>query len=200
MKIIGLTGPSGSGKGMCGDICKSAGIAVIDTDAVYHELLIPPSPCANELVSRFGTSIMREDGTVDREALSRIVFSDKSGTNHKDLNQITHKFVLCETLLLIERYQNRNLNAAVIDAPLLFEASFDRYCDFTIAVLADRSIRLSRILSRDGISEERANARLAAQPNDSFYQERANYILYNNTDTAMLKNRLIQILKKESVL
>ncbi len=200
MKIIGLTGPSGAGKGACGGIFSEFGIPTIDTDAVYHELLIPPSICVDELVSRFGNDILTKDGHIDRPKLAKIVFSDKSGIDHADLNRITHAHVLKNTLSLIEEYKTKDIPAVVIDAPLLFEADFDRFCDFTIAVLSARDIRLSRILARDNITIERATERLNAQPSDDFYQSRADHVIVNDKDLPHLRENLIRLLMAETII
>lgn len=199
MKIIGLTGPSGSGKGVCCEYFRTLGIPCIDTDAVYHDLLLPPSPCANELAERFGHDILRGDGTLDRQRLAAIVFLDPSGTSAKDLNAISHKYVKEKTLALLDELRAEGKLAAVVDAPLLFEAEFDKFCDFTIAILADRDIRLNRIVARDSLSREKANARISAQKNDEFYCERANYTFFNNSERNDIFPILLNILKKESV-
>ena len=199
MKIIGITGPSGSGKGICCEYFHSISLPCIDTDRVYHDLLLPPSECANELVSRFGKIILREDGTIDRSQLASVVFSDKSGGAIADLNQIAHKYVKEQTLTLLEEFKKSGHIAAVVDAPLLFEAKFDEFCDFTIAVLADRELRMERIMKRDLLSREKAEERLSAQKSDTFYISKANHILYNNGESNELYSQLRSILRKENI-
>ncbi len=199
MKIIGITGPSGSGKGICCEYFRSIGIPCIDTDQVYHDLLLPPSECARELALRFGQNILKEDQTVDRQKLAAIVFSDASGKAVEDLNHISHKYVKEKTLSLLDEFQKQSQRAAVVDAPLLFEAEFDKFCDFSIAVLANRERRLDRIMKRDTLSREKANARLAAQKNDDFYISKANHVLYNDGKRDELYSLLSSILKEESV-
>lgn len=197
MKIIGITGPSGSGKGVCCEYFKSLGIPCIDTDQVYHDLLLPPSACATELAVRFGQDIFNDDQTVDRQKLAAIVFSDASGKAVEDLNRISHKYVKKKTLLLLEEFQRQKKHVAAVDAPLLFEAEFDKFCDFTIAVLANRERRVGRIMKRDMLSREKATARISAQKGDDFYISRANHILYNDGESNELYPLLISILEKE---
>ncbi len=199
MKIIGLTGPSGAGKGLCGEYFRSIGIPCIDTDKVYHDLLLPPSACAKELAARFGQDILREDKTVDRKRLATIVFSDESGRSAADLNAISHKYVKEETLSLLADFRAKGKRAAVVDAPLLFEAEFDKFCDFSIAILAKRELRLSRIMERDSLSREKANERLSAQKSDDFYISRADYTLCNDGEIDKLYPFLLAILNKENV-
>lgn len=199
MKVIGLTGPSGAGKGICDEYFRSIGIPCIDTDAVYHELLLPPSRCAQELADRFGHNILHSDGALDRQKLAFIVFSDQSGHSANDLNAITHKYVKEKTLTLLDALRKEGKAAAVVDAPLLFEASFDLFCDFTIAVLATQELRLSRIMERDTLSREKAVSRLNAQKEDSFYRTRATYTLCNNGKKEEIYPSLSHILTKENV-
>lgn len=199
MKVIGLTGPSGSGKGCCDEFFRKHGIPCLDTDQIYHDLLIPPSPCANELVENFGETILNPDGSINRSQLSSIVFEEKSGSAVKTLNQITHKYVSIETLSLIEQYRAQKIPTVVIDAPLLFEANFDRFCDFCIAVLAQKEIRLRRITERDHITKEKAMARIKAQPEDAFYLNKAKHTVYNNNGLQTLFHELHLILISENV-
>ena len=92
MLVIGLTGPSGAGKGEVSRMLLALGIPVIDADEVYHALLVPPSPCLDAIASAFGKQVLRADGTLDRKALSAIVFSDAAQL--QNLNRITHGFVM----------------------------------------------------------------------------------------------------------
>ncbi|MBO5898429.1 MAG: dephospho-CoA kinase [Clostridia bacterium] len=182
MRIFGLTGPSGAGKGEVGAILRERGLAVIDTDRVYHELLIPPSPCLDALVDAFGRDILTEDGTLDRAMLASLVFADtdKARERHETLNRITHRFVTERTSELLDAYRAEGYRAAVIDAPLLLEAGMDAICEAVIAVIADREVRLGRLLARDNKSREALVARLDAQPDDAFYRERARFVIENN--------------------
>ena len=76
MLVIGLTGPSGAGKGLVSQAFASYGSKIIDADAVYHALLLPPSPCLDELTAAFGAHILRPDGRLNRSVLGNMVFSD----------------------------------------------------------------------------------------------------------------------------
>ncbi len=199
MKVIGLTGPSGAGKGVCDIYFQKQSISYIDTDKVYHDLLVPPSPCAMELARQFGSDIIHDDQTLDRQKLASIVFSDQTGESLQKLNEISHRYVKEQTLSILDCLRLQGAKAAVVDAPLLFEAKFDAFCDFTIAILADRDIRLQRIMERDSLSREKAIERIRAQKDDQYYISRAHYTLYNNRDQASLHESLSDILTKENV-
>ncbi len=177
--VIGLTGPTGAGKGVVSGICRRWGIPSIDTDAVYHALLNPPSACLDELVSAFGTGICNPDGTLNRPALAAIVFAPDAGDRLERLNRITHHFVLDRVRALCREYGEAGAPAVLVDAPLLYESGFDAECDRVLAVLAAPDTRLCRIMARDGISMDAALARLRAQKPDSFYG-RADGVLHND--------------------
>lgn len=200
MLIIGLTGPSGAGKGTVSRLFEPYNIHSIDTDAVYHQLLIPPSPCLDELREEFGDGIISPDGGLDRRALADTVFSKGNGEKLERLNKITHRYVLDVTRNICREYEKKGCPAAIVDAPLLFESGFDSECDFTVSVLADRELRLERIIQRDGISKERALARLDAQKEDSFYTERSDEVIYNGSDIESLRDDVRRILISREVI
>lgn len=195
MKILGLTGPSGAGKGTAAAIFQKLGIPSIDTDAVYHKLLEDSGDITNELSSAFGQNILSENGKVDRKKLREAVFGHKNTPNLlHTLNTITHKYVMARTRELLLSFEQSGATVALIDAPLLFEAGIDRDCDLVIGVLADREVRLSRIMERDGITREAAKTRINAQKGDDFFRDACQYILENNGDAAALEAQICRLL------
>ena len=184
MLKIGLTGPSGAGKGVVSSLLARYGIPSIDTDAVYHELLVPPSACLDELVARFGDSVLAPDGTLDRRALAAIVFADGHEAELEALNSITHRHILDRVRNICREHEATDAPAVLIDAPVLFESGFDRECDKTLAVLADKATRLARIIARDGLTEAAAVQRLSAQPSNDFYISRADAVIHNDGESA----------------
>lgn len=200
--VLGLTGPSGAGKGLVAKHLQDAhGFVWIDTDAVYHDLTSVPSPCLDELQAAFGTSIVK-NGSLDRPTLSAIVFAEGSQEKLQLLNRITHKHVLVESVKRIEAAKARGARGAILDAPLLFEAGADALCTHTCAVLADREVRKERIMARDNLCEDAAEKRLNAQKPDAFYAEKADFVFENNiTGNAGIKATLalVNALAKELV-
>ncbi len=179
MLTIGLTGPSGAGKGTVASLFARYGVPSIDTDAVYHDLLVPPSACLDELTARFGEAILSDQGTLDRKALAAVVFAPGHEQDLADLNRITHRHVLCEVRRLLAIYKAEGKSAVLVDAPQLFESGFDTECDFVLAVIASREARMSRIMARDGLDKARATARLDAAKPDGFFREYANAVICN---------------------
>ena len=198
MLVIGLTGPSGAGKGAVGAILSEHQIPVIDADAVYHGLLVPPSPCLDALRERFGDAVFTPDGLLNRRALGEIVFSDPNAL--KDLNRIAHGYVMEEIRNQLKLLQKRNIPVAVIDAPQLFEAEADKDCNLIVSVLADKRIRLERIMARDGIDAESALRRIEAQKSDEFFRTHSNYVLENNGNLDLLRPQINKLLLETGVL
>ncbi len=198
MLVIGLTGPTGSGKGVVADCFAAYGLPILNADTIYHELLIPPSPCLSALAEQFGNAILNADGRLDRRALSEIVFSDPASLSA--LNSIAHRYVMQEIRCRLEALRRRNTPAAVLDAPQLFEAGADRDCNVIVSVLADPAIRMERIMQRDGISAEQAKRRMAAQKSEEFFRSHSNYILENNRNPEALRPLVGRILFETGVL
>jgi dephospho-CoA kinase len=194
MLVIGLTGPTGAGKGTVAKLFASFGVQIIDADAVYHALLVPPSPCLDELTARFGSSILNPDKTLNRQALGAIVFADQGAL--ADLNAITHRYVMEQIRAELARLRRAQVKVALLDAPQLFEAGADRDCDVVVSVLADEERRLSRITQRDGISPEAARKRMAAQLPDEFFRRNASYIIENNQTPEQLTDAVQAILSE----
>lgn len=177
MKVIGITGPIGSGKSYVSKIFSDNGFAVIDTDEVYHRLVDSETDVVNEIAEHFG-NVRNKNGGIDRDALSKIVFSNKDAL--MELNLITHRHVLCETKKLLEFYKNNGQAFTVLEVPLMFEGGFDKLCDIVISVVADDSIRLERIMKRNGYSYSEAQNRLKNQKSNEFYIANSQKVLYNN--------------------
>ena len=156
MLTIGLTGPSGAGKGTVASLFAAHGVPSIDTDKVYHDLLIPPSACLDELSARFGTGILTPDGRLNRGALAAIVFAEGHSADLADLNTITHRHILAKTREMLAAYAAQGFPAVLVVAPQLFESGFDAECGFILSVLAPYELRLARFMARDGLDAARA--------------------------------------------
>ena len=191
MKVIGLCGGSGIGKSAVSRLFAKFNIPSIDTDQVYREITSQDSECMRALVSAFGESVKNSDGSLNREYVRELVFfgADRN-ENRMMLNKITHTFVLAETENRIERYAREGRRAVIADVPLMFESGFDKRCDVLVAVIADDDVRISRIVQRDGISEDQAKARIAAQLSSEELSARVDYVVENNLDIGHLEKEI----------
>lgn len=193
MTVIGVTGPSGAGKSLFCSFFENEGCLHLDCDKIYHSLVDAPSECTRALEAEFGSSVIKPDGSLDRVALGAIVFAPGADGLRARLNEITHAFVLAEVRKLIA---NTEKECAVIDAPLLFEAEFDKECDLTVALLASPELRLARLCERDSRTVEALRARMAAAPSDEFYSSRANITVINDGDADKLRFAAEKILRE----
>ena len=178
IRILGVTGPTGAGKSLFSDYLAEKGIPVIDADEVYHKLLIPPSPCLDALREAFGDAILLPDGTLDRPALSRIVFHDEAKLAL--LNETVLGMVLDKIRGIIRVLERSGAKAVAVDAPTLIESGFHLECDTVVSVLASPETRLGRIMERDGLTKEAAESRVRAQKPDDFYRTHSHFTLIND--------------------
>ncbi len=185
---IGLTGPTGAGKGEVARIFEENGCLWIDTDVLSRQAVQPHSPCLAQLVDAFSDAILCEDGTLNRKELAKRAFSSPEQT--AKLNSIVHPEVIRLTKIQLKQAEESGIHTAIIDAPLLFEAQMDAICHGTVAVIASDNCRFSRICERDGLSEEQAVARMNAQPPLIFYTERADKVIENNGDLTALRTQV----------
>ena len=201
MRIIGLTGPSGAGKGAISEYMATAhGFKVIDADKVYHDIISAPSDCVKELAENFGKEVLNDNGGIDRRSLSKLVFGEENKDKLLLLNKITHKYVIEEIEKRIEAYSSEGVEVTVIDAPLLIEAGVNEICDIVIAVIADKDLRAERIAKRDGIDVESAFLRINSQKPDSFYKDNSNWMLSNNLCLKALCLSLDTLLRCEGLI
>ncbi len=193
-KIIGLTGPTGSGKSAFADYLQTKGFKIINADKIVREITSPNTVCLKTLCSAFGNEILNADHSLNRKALAKIAFSTKENTQL--LNDITHPFVYLQVLKLIREYIENGHTNIVYDAPLLFESNGDIMCDYTLSVLCPVEKRIKRIINRDNLTLEQAQSRINAQHNDDFYIERSDFIIYNNSDLENLCKQADEFLAK----
>lgn len=199
MKILGITGPSGSGKGRLSEALAARGFVHADADAIYHELLASDANLRAELVRAFGADVER-DGVIDRKTLGKKVFGAKNRRKLERLNKIAHKYVCRDYIQSIRKCKEDGVKGFVIDAPLLFEARLHTVCDAVVTVLADEEVRISRIMARDGIDREAALLRIRSQKPIAFYVKHCDYLFLNNdgADADAAAEEIETLLTKEA--
>lgn len=201
MVVIGITGPTGAGKTTVLNVLRGMGGAVADCDAVYHGLLRTSASLRGELAARFGPELFDENGGLRRKELGAIVFGDPQAL--EALNAITHRHIVAELERLIAQAGAQGRPAIALDAVALIESGAGALCAVTIAVTAPEETRVRRIMEREGIGEEYARARIAAQKPSAWFEARCTYTLRNDGDKAALEERarvlFTQILYKEDI-
>lgn len=171
--VVGLTGPTGAGKGYVSEYLEKLGCYISDTDAIAREITMKDSPFLGILAENFGHDIIDENGELKRKLLAERAFKTKE--KQTLLNSLMHPEII---RISVERCNDalaKGAAAAIIDAPLLFEAEADKYCDTVISVVSPKEIRLERIMKRDSITREQAISRMNAQHEDEFYTSKSEF-------------------------
>lgn len=183
--VIGLTGPTGSGKSTVADLWREQGAYIIDADQLARKVTEPNSSCLSKLADAFSPAILNADGTLNRSELAKRAFASPEQTQL--LNEITHPAITALIREKIERAAEQGFKVAVLDAPLLYEAQADILCDTIVAVIAPDEVRMKRIMQRDAITLEQATQRMSAQKSNDFYCRDGVHVLDGGTDIESLR-------------
>lgn len=160
--VVGLTGGIGAGKSAALERFRELGAVVVDSDDVAREVVAPGTPGLAAVVARFGPSVLRDDGTLDRAALASLVFSDDVART--DLEAITHPLVRAEVR---RRVSAASSDSIVVNAvPLLVETGVAGEYDRVVVLEAPVELRVRRLARSRGMSRDEALARVAAQASD----------------------------------
>ena len=189
---IGITGGTGCGKTTLLNAIRQIGGFVIDCDEVYHWLLERDEYLLNTIADAFPGTV--ENGVLDRKKLGNIVFRDEKAL--QELNFITHSAVRQEVL----RRLPFQPTLVAIDAIGLFEGKLASLCDVTVAVTAPEDARVARLMARDGISEEYARKRIAAQHTEDWFRERCDYVLVNDGDLDAFATKCLAFLRQVAIM
>ena len=188
--VIGVTGGIAAGKTTVSRIlAEEFGAHVISADEIGHQLLRPGEEVYEEVVRRHGGRVLNPDGTVNRRALARIVFSDRRELDW--LNRLSHPRIVERVRRELSRLR-RELppgSLVVVDAALLFEMGLGGDVDYVIAVVAPDEVRLER-LKAQGMAEGEARARMAAQMPQEEKAERADFVVDGSAPLEEVRKRL----------
>jgi dephospho-CoA kinase len=158
--IVGLTGGIGSGKTTVADLFARRGAALVDTDAIAHELTGPLGAAMAAIAAAFGAAVLRPDGGLDRAAMRAVVFSDRSARMR--LEAILHPLIRQQSEARCEAAANAPYVVLVV--PLLVETgSYRQRADRVLVVDCDESVQISRVMARSGLAAEDVRAIMATQ-------------------------------------
>lgn len=175
-KVIGITGTIASGKSLVGKLLEKMGLPVIDTDHVAHDVLKHDVAVKEALRKRFGQGIFAADGSVNRKALGAIVFSDDAARH--DLDKIVHPAVIKACRQRV--YDLGPVPLVFILVPLLFEAGLEAQYDEIWTVIASEEVVRERLKKRDGLTDDEANKRIAAQYPQAEKARRSQHVIDNS--------------------
>jgi dephospho-CoA kinase len=185
MLNVALTGNIAAGKSAVADLFRRWGATVIDADEIVREVQAPGAPVMREIAARFGASVVRADGSLDRPALRRRVMADPDAL--AALNRIVHPAVHARRAELTAAARSRGDRLVVSDIPLLFEAAEPGEFDVIVLVDAPEEVRLGRLMEHRGLDEEEARRMIEAQMPSREKRARSDYVIENDGDPAALE-------------
>jgi dephospho-CoA kinase len=196
--VLGLSGGIGSGKSSVSALLLELGAALVDADAIVHELQGPGQPMLAELARQFGDGVLDESGALDRAALGAIVFSDAA--KRALLGKIMHPPVIAEMMRRTQAAVDAGVSMAVVDIPLLFEgakvgqgAAAVMNFDATLLVWVPPEIQAERTMKRDGTDREEVMRRINAQLPIDEKKAMADYVI-DNSGTPEATRRQVEAL------
>ncbi|MEK5395943.1 dephospho-CoA kinase [Paenibacillus sp. FSL K6-2859] len=181
--IIGLTGGIASGKSTVSALLVSKGARLVDADVIAREVMLPGHEVLAAAVKQFGSEILFPDGTLNRGKLGDIVFQDPAAL--QALNNLTHPAIRRE---IKERMNSLEVEdpekLTIVDIPLLFESGLENMFHEILVVYVPREVQIARLMERNGLSLEQAEARLNAQMDIEAKRNKADYIIDNSGELA----------------
>ena len=181
--IVGVTGGIGSGKTLVTDAFAAKGVVIADADEAARHIVEPGQPALAQIVAHFGEGITDSSGRLDRPKLREIVFNDVDA--RRQLESFTHGRIM-ETLAnqlqsATSAYAMLVLSAGLGNSPLI---------DRMLVVDADESVRVHRVMARDGSSESLVRQIMASQPSSEERRNIADDVIENNGDTTTVLNEV----------
>lgn len=178
MLKIGLTGNVASGKTALARIWAREGVPIVSADELAREAVRPGSSGLEAIVASFGAGILKDDGTLDRDALRRLVFPDPARRRH--LEEILHPIIQALREDWMRREAGKGSRLIVAEIPLLFEAGLEETFDVVVLVDAPGPVRLRRLTELRGLEEEEARKILDAQMPSEEKRSRASFVIFNS--------------------
>ncbi|KAA0965174.1 dephospho-CoA kinase [Sporosarcina sp. ANT_H38] len=195
--IIGLTGSIASGKSTVSKMLQKKGFPIVDADEIAHLVVEPGSPVLLEISRVFGQGILRADGSLNREKMGERIFGNVE--ERQKLNSIIHPAIRKEMMRQKEQWISTGSNTVIMDIPLLFESGLQSFVDKIIVVSVTPEIQKERLIARNVLSEEEADARIRSQLPMDEKELRADAVLHNNGPVEDTESQLTEVLSKWNI-
>lgn len=186
--LVGLTGGIASGKTTVSRMLAMQGVCVIDADEISRALTAPGGEALEPIREAFGHGVFAGDGALDRAKLAAIVFEDEG--ERRRLERILHPMVQKHAVDLIQAQGEMGAALCVLSAPLLFETGMDALCDEVWVVTLEPETQLMRLMQRDHMPREDAQARIDAQLSKQERERRADVLIKNDRAEADLEREV----------
>lgn len=183
--VVGVTGGIGSGKSAVTERFEQRGICVVDADLASRVVVEPGRPALASIADHFGTGILQADGSLDRAALRKIVFTDES--QREWLEQLTHPLIGAE---LARQLRAADSPYVILSSPLLLETSQHELVDIVAVVDVPEEVQLARAAARDHNDEAQIQRIMAAQIARHKRLEKADIVIDNTGSLAALDKQV----------
>jgi len=193
--LIGLTGGIACGKSTVSAMLVKHDALLVDADQVARDVVEPGEPALLQIAKIFGTNVLNSDGSLNRKQLGAIVFSDSDKL--KQLEQITHPAIRARMLQTIEMYKQQQPNALIVaDIPLLYETNQSHLYEGVLVVYIPHELQVERLMNRNGLTQEEAEARIALQMDIEEKKKRADWVIDNSSTLENTEQQVISLIKR----
>ncbi|MGX7058635.1 dephospho-CoA kinase [Vagococcus humatus] len=187
--VLGLTGSIATGKSTVSRYFMAQGIPVVDADLIAREVVAPRTPGLEALVSHFGEGILTNDKELNRQALGQIVFSDKR--KRAELDNLLEPFLRTGIKEGITAYVQTGVPLVVADIPLLFEKNYQEGMDGIMVVYLPEEVQLARLMKRDNLTLQQAQARISSQLSIEKKRQLADVVIDNSGTIAETQQQVL---------
>jgi len=192
MLRVGLTGSIAVGKSYVASAFGELGCHVLDADQTAREAVSPGSAGLETVVKEFGVEVLNPDGTLNRQRLGTIIFADEE--KRQKLNHILHPFIIARQDEIMREWERDDPSGiGIIDAALMIESGGYRRFDKLIVVHCRPEVQLERLMLRNGLSREEAQARIDAQMPQAEKQRYADFLIDTSDGFEPTRNRTIEV-------
>lgn len=192
MLRVGLTGSIAVGKSFVTSVFSGLGCHTLDADETAREVVLPGSPGLEAVAQSFGPGVLNQDGTLNRQRLGELVFSDEA--KRQKLNQILHPFIIARQDEIMREWEREDPQGiGIIDAALMIESGGYKRFDKLIVVHCRPEVQLERLMLRNGLSREEAEARIKSQMPQAEKQKFADFLIDTSDGFEPTRSRTIEV-------
>lgn len=192
MLRVGLTGSIAVGKSFVTSIFSDLGCHTLDADLTAREVVLPGSPGLEAVAQSFGRDILNDDGTLNRQRLGELVFADEE--QRQKLNQILHPFIIARQDEIMREWEREDPQGiGIIDAALMIESGGYKRFDKLIVVHCRPEVQLERLMLRNGLSRDEAQARINSQMPQEEKQKFADFLIDTSDGFELTKKRTVEV-------
>ncbi len=192
MLRVGLTGSIAVGKSFVTSIFSTLGCHTLDADETAREVVLPGSPGLAAVAETFGKDVLNPDGTLNRQHLGGIIFADEE--KRQKLNHILHPFIIARQDEIMREWEREDPHGiGIIDAALMIESGGYRRFDKLIVVHCRPEVQLERLMLRNGLSREEAQARIDSQMPQAEKQKYADFLIDTSDGFEPTRSRTTEV-------